>query len=92
MLITQHIIGLELLMENAKLKMQELQDARTTNFNAYASVRGNYAQHFGRNTALRYPLVNMSISIVSSTLLEGRNFRKQLFSGICQKIQLNILE
>ncbi len=52
MLITQHIIGLELLMENAKLKMQELQDARTTNFNAYASVRGNYAQHFGRNTAL----------------------------------------
>ena len=44
------------------------EDARTTNFNAYASVHGNYAQHFRRNTTLRYPLVNKSISIVSSTL------------------------
>ena len=63
----------------------KVEDARTTNFNAYASVHGNYAQHFGRNTALRYPLVNMSISIVSSTLLEGRNFRKQLFQEYARK-------
>ena len=61
------------------------EDARTTNFNAYASVHGNYAQHFGRKTALRCPLVNMSISIMSSTLLEGRNFRKQLFQENIRK-------
>ena len=47
MLITQHIIGLN--TADGKCKVE---DAKTTNFNAYASVRGNYAQHFGRNTAL----------------------------------------
>jgi hypothetical protein len=61
------------------------EDTRTTNFNAYASVHGNYAQHFGRKTALRCPLVNMSISIMSSTLLEGSNFRKQLFQEYIRK-------
>jgi len=60
------------------------EDARTTNFNAYASVHGNYAQHFGRKTALRCPLVNMSISIMS-TLLKGSNFRKQLFQEYIRK-------
>jgi len=49
MLIMWHSIVLNT-ADNGKCKVE---DARTTNFNAYASVRGNYAQHFGRNAAFK---------------------------------------